>query len=131
MATLTSTPRVTSLAPQFLVDDLGRSIAYYQKLGFTFGEPWDGFYAIGLIDGLELHLKEAPKCDADRRLRREQEHLDAAAGVDGIEGFYARCTTNGVRIVRPLAPTEWSTMDFYIEDPDGYIISFGGRPATA
>lgn len=31
--------RVTSLAPQFLVDDLGRSINYYQKLGFTFGEP--------------------------------------------------------------------------------------------
>jgi catechol 2,3-dioxygenase-like lactoylglutathione lyase family enzyme len=40
-------PRVTSLAPQFLVDDLERSIAYYQRLGFKFGEPWGGFYAIG------------------------------------------------------------------------------------
>jgi hypothetical protein len=29
-------PRVTSFAPQFLVDDLGRSIGYYEKLGFTF-----------------------------------------------------------------------------------------------
>jgi len=46
-------PRVTSFAPQFLVDDLARSIAYYQKLGFAFGEPWDGFYAIGQLDGLE------------------------------------------------------------------------------
>ena len=35
-------PRVTSFAPQFLVDDLERSIAYYQKIGFTFGEPWEG-----------------------------------------------------------------------------------------
>ena len=60
-------PRVTSFAPQFLVDDLERSIAYYQKIGFTFGEPWDGFYAIGDLDGLELHLKEAPKNDAERR----------------------------------------------------------------
>ena len=42
-----TTPRVTSLAPQFLVADLARSIAYYEKLGFTFGEPWRGFYAIG------------------------------------------------------------------------------------
>jgi len=33
-------PRVTSFAPQFLVDDLDCSIAYYQKIGFTFGEPW-------------------------------------------------------------------------------------------
>src|SRR5260221_957990 len=68
MGNLKGQPRVTSLAPQFLVDDLARSIAYYQKLGFTFGEPWDGFYAIGQLDGLELHLKEAPK-NADTGVR--------------------------------------------------------------
>src|SRR5256885_4034485 len=88
-------PRVTSLAPQFLVDDLARSIAYYQKLGFAFGEPWDGFYAIGQLDGLELHLKEGPKDGPERQHRREQEHLDAAAGVDGLEAFYARRLANG------------------------------------
>jgi catechol 2,3-dioxygenase-like lactoylglutathione lyase family enzyme len=122
-------PRMTSLAPQFLVDDLGRSITYYQRLGFTFGEPWGGFYAIGTRDGLELHLKEAPKSDAERRHRREHEHLDAAAGVDGTEAFYAQCVANGVTILKPLAATDWGTKDFYIEDPDGYVISFGGRPS--
>jgi len=121
-------PRLTSFAPQFLVDDLQRSIAFYQKIGFTFGEPWDGFYAIGLLDGLELHLKEAPKHEAERRYRRDHEHLDAAAGVDGIEAFYAQCLANGVTIFKPLAATPWGTKDFYIEDPDGYIVSFGGRP---
>ncbi len=130
MTTLPSRPRVTSFAPQFLVDNLVRSIAYYEKLGFTFGEPWDGFYAIGQLDGLELHLKEAPKHDAERQHRREQQHLDAAAGVDGIEAFYARCTANGARIIKPLTATAWGTLDFYVEDPDGYIVSFGGRAAT-
>ena len=120
-------PRVTSFAPQFLVDDLNRSMAYYERLGFTFGEPWDGFYAIGHLDGLELHLKEAPKHQDDRRYRRDHEHLDAAAGVDGIEAFFNNCVASGVRILKPLASTEWGTKDFYIEDPDGYIISFGGR----
>ena len=129
MTTTHTTPRVTSLAPQFLVDDLARSIAYYQRLGFTFGEPWDGFYAIGTRDGLELHLKEAPKNKAERQYRREHEHLDAAAGVDGIEAFYGECVANGATILRPLAATAWGTMDFYIEDPDGYIIAFGGNPA--
>lgn len=123
-------PRVTSFAPQFLVGDLGRSIAFYEKLGFTFGEPWDGFYAIGRLDGLELHLKEAPQNDAERRHRREHEHLDAAAGVDGVEAFYTRCIANGARIIRPLTATAWGTMDFYVEDPDGYVVSFGGRPST-
>ena len=98
------------------------------ECGFAFGEPWDGFYAIGQIDGLELHLKEAPKNEAERQQRREQEHLDAAAGVDGIEAFYAKCTANGATILRHLESTAWGTKDFYVEDPDGYIISFGGRP---
>ena len=104
-------------------------MGYYRKLGFTFGEPWNGFYAIGELDGLELHLKEAPRSAAERRHRREHEHLDAAAGVDGIEAFYERCIANGVTILRPLAPTPWGTKDFYVEDPDGNVIAFGGRPS--
>lgn len=129
MATSPMKPRLTSLAPQLLVDDLARSIAYYRRLGFTFAEPWDGFYAVGERDGLELHLKESPMNDAERRHRREQEHLDAAAGVDGIEAFFAECVANGARILKPLAATAWGTRDFYIEDPDGNVIAFGGRPS--
>ena len=122
--------RLTSFAPQLLVDDLERSIAYYQKIGFTFGDPWEGFYAIGRLDGLEIHLKESPKNEAQARWRRDNDHLDAAAGVDGIEAFYAQCVANGVTIIKPLAKTAWGTKDFYIEDPDGHIVSFGGRPSA-
>ena len=98
----TMKPRVTSFAPQFLVNDLERSIAYYQKLGFTFGEPWEGFYAISVLDGLKLHLKEAPKSDADRQHRRNNDHLDVSAGVDGVEAFYEQCVANGVTIIKPI-----------------------------
>lgn len=125
---MNNSPRLTSLAPQFLVEDLQRSMSFYQKLGFTFGEPWQRFYAIGSLDGLELHLKEAAKLVIEREHRRSHEHLDAAAGVDGIEAYYQRCLANDVRILKPLAPTAWGTEDFYIEDPDGYVIAFGGRP---
>jgi uncharacterized glyoxalase superfamily protein PhnB len=76
-----------------------------------------------------VHLKEAPKNHGERQWRRDNENLDAAAGVDGIEAFYEQCVANGVTIIKPLAATAWGTKDFYIEDPDGHIISFGGRPA--
>jgi catechol 2,3-dioxygenase-like lactoylglutathione lyase family enzyme len=130
MSSTIPTPRVTSFAPQFLVEDLERSIAYYQKIGFTFGDPWDGFYAIGHLDGLELHLKEAPRNEAERQHRRDNEHLDASAGVDGIEAFYEQCVANGVTIIKSLTATPWGTKDFYVEDPDGNITCFGGRPAA-
>ena len=120
-------PRFTSLAPQFLVDDLDRAVAYYRDvLGFAFGEPWGGFYAIGIRDGLELHLKEAPKNAGERRHRREHEHLDAYAGVENIDAFYRQCVANGATVIKPLAETAWGTKDFYVEDPEGYILGFGG-----
>jgi catechol 2,3-dioxygenase-like lactoylglutathione lyase family enzyme len=127
MSTTVAKPRVTSLAPQFLVDDLARSMAYYRRLGFVFGEAWGGFYAIGSLDGLQLHLKEAPKNAPERKFRREGSHLDASAGVEGIDELYRRFKEADVAILRPLAPTAWGTKDFYVEDPDGYIICFGGH----
>jgi catechol 2,3-dioxygenase-like lactoylglutathione lyase family enzyme len=69
MTSISAEPHLISLAPQFLVDDLSRSIAFYRDvLGFTFGEPWGGFYAIGRRDGLELHLKEASKNTSEARI---------------------------------------------------------------
>jgi uncharacterized glyoxalase superfamily protein PhnB len=113
------------------VEDLLRSMAFYRKLGFDFGDPWDGFYAIGRIDGLELHLKEAEKNSDERHHRQANEHLDASVGVDGIEAYYQRCVASGVTIHKPLSDTEWGTKDFQVIDPDGYVLCFGGRPSVS
>ena len=76
-------------------------------------------------------MKEGPKNQAERRWRRDNQHLDASASVDGIESFYEQCVANGATIMKPLTATAWGTKDFYVEDPDGFILSFGGRPARA
>jgi catechol 2,3-dioxygenase-like lactoylglutathione lyase family enzyme len=118
---------LTSFAPQFLVEDLAGAIAYYRdKLGFSFGEAYDGFYAVGTRNGFELHLKEAPKFPGEREHRRAHEHLDAYAGVDDIDAFYGECRARGAVIIKPLARRPWGAKDFYVEGPEGYIIAFGG-----
>src|SRR5712692_1654303 len=96
MTTTKTKPRVTSLAPQFLVDDLARSITYYQKLGFTFGEPWDGFYAIGQLDGLELHS------GGHRRARRRA--LSESAPAGDIISRHASPLAEHARPVLPRQP---------------------------
>ncbi len=121
-----SNPRITSLAPQLLVDDLDRAIKFYREtLGFSFGPPWDGFYAIGERDGFQVHLKCAPKTVEDRTNRRQHEHLDVYASVAGVDAFYEVCQAKGATILKPLGHRPWGTKDFYLEDPDGYIIAFG------
>ena len=124
-------PRFTSFAPQLLVDDLERAIRFYSEvLGFSFGPPWRGFYAIGARNGFEVHLKCAPKTIEDRANRRHHEHLDVYASVIGVSALYEACKAKGAIILKSLDSTPWGTRDFYIEDPEGYIIAFGDADSS-
>ena len=119
-------PRITSFAPQLLVDDLDWATSFYSDvLGFSFGPPWRGFYAIGERDGFQVHLKCAPKTAEDRANRRQHEHLDVYASVTGVDALYDACKAKGATILKPLERTPWGMKDFYLEDPEGYIIAFG------
>lgn len=117
-----------SLAPQFLVDDLSVSLAYYQeRLGFVVDFVHADFYASVSRDGCTIHLKEAPKTVADRAHRKANEHLDAQVAVSGVEALEAEFRAKGGRILKPLELRPWGVRDFYVEDPDGYILCFGER----
>src|SRR3989442_970369 len=123
-------PRVTSLAPQFLVDDLERSIAYYQRLGFSFGEPWGGFYAIGCLDGVSDAMRPV-----DFKTRRATP-LDA----DGI----AAAHSDSIRSIGPLFYSQenvndWGaglTSDLYVkamQRGEAFFIAVGdlnGKPTV-
>ena len=93
--------RITSFAPQLLVDDLERAIRFYREvLGFSFGPTWQGVYAIGERDGFEIHLKCAPKAIEDRANRRQNEHLDVYASVIGVGALYDACKAKGATILK-------------------------------
>ena len=122
---ITPATKVISLAPQFLVDDLSPSIAYYvDRLGFQRDFVYDSFYASVSRDGFSIHLKCAPKAVGDRAHRKENEHLDAYIGVQGIELLFDELKSKGAHILRSLEQRPWNCKDFYVEDPDGYILGF-------
>jgi uncharacterized glyoxalase superfamily protein PhnB len=117
--------RVTGIAPQFLVDDLDRAIAYYcDKLGFELDFKYQSFYAAVTRDGFAIHLKCAPKLAADREHRKQNEHLDAYVSVSGIRGLFNELEKRGAQVITPLEQRPWACLDFYVEDPDGYILCF-------
>jgi catechol 2,3-dioxygenase-like lactoylglutathione lyase family enzyme len=124
-ATERSTPRITGILPQFLVDDLDRAIAYYRdKLGFEVDFIYDSFYAAVSRDGFALHLKESPKLPAERAFRKQNEHMDAHIAVSGIRGLFSELQTRGAEVIKPLEERPWACIDFYVEDPDGYVLCF-------
>ena len=117
--------KITSLAPQFLVDDLSAAIAYYSaRLGFEADFVYESFYASVSRDGFSIHLKCAPKTVADRAHRKQNEHLDAYVGVRGIESLFDEFKSKGAHIIRSLEERPWACKDFYVQDSDGYILCF-------
>ncbi len=120
-----SAAQITGIAPQFLVDDLDRAIAYYRdKLGFDHDFTYESFYAGVSRDGFAIHLKHAPKLAADRAHRKQNEHLDASISVSGIRDLFSELQRRGADVIKPLEQRPWACLDFYVEDPDGYILCF-------
>lgn len=116
---------LTGIAPQFLVDQLNTAIAYYcDKLGFSLDFCYESFYASVSRDGLAIHLKCAPKMVGERAYRKQNEHLDVFVSVKGVATLHDELESRGALIIKPLEERPWSCKDFYVEDPDGYILCF-------
>ena len=116
---------ISTAAPQFLVSSLSDAITFYEKrLGFRCNFIYLDFYASISRDGATIHLKCAPRLDAERAHRKPGEHLDAFLPVSGIDELHAELVGRGAPIMTPLEKRPWGTREFHVEDPDGYILCF-------
>ncbi len=116
---------IKEAAPQFLVTELSDALSFYQgQLGFAIDFVYDDYYASVSRDGARIHLKCAPKIEAERVHRKSGEHLDAYLDVVGVRELHDEFAGRGVAIFRPPDRTPWGRLEFYLEDLDGYILCF-------
>ncbi len=118
------------MSPQFLVSDLEESIRFYtEELGFSLNFRYADFYAGINCNGHSIHLKLAEVSQEERKQRRENEHLDITFGVLEIETIFKEITTKNVAVIQPLREMPYGK-EFYITDPDGYVIGFLGSETS-
>ena len=116
---------ISTAAPQLLVSELGAALAFYEEhLGFNREFVYEDSYASVLRGGATIHLKRAPSLDAERAHRKSGGHLDVYLAVSGVEELHDEFIARGVEILKPLEERPWAARDFYVEDPDGYILCF-------
>lgn len=121
---------LTGIAPQFLVDDLDRAIAYYRdQLGFHLDFKYESFYASVVRDGFAIHLKHATRPPGEREHRKQNEHLDAYISVAGIHRLFDDLRARGTKLTKTLEDRPWGCTDFYVEDPDGHVLCFSEQNA--
>jgi catechol 2,3-dioxygenase-like lactoylglutathione lyase family enzyme len=121
---------ITGIFPQLLVDDLDRAIAYYRdRLGFNLDFVFEDFYASVSRDGFAIHLKHGPRMEGESAFRKQNEHLDAFIRVSSIRSLFSELEGRGAEVIRPLEERPWACIDFYVEDPDGYVLCFSEQTA--
>ena len=107
-----------------VVNDYDEAIEFYtKKLGFTVDFRYEDFYAGISKDGFSIHLKTGQPLSGIRQLIKDSEDLDLIFSVGDIEWFYKELLKKAVEITQPLREMPYGR-EFYITDPDGYIIAF-------
>ncbi|MGC4096126.1 MAG: VOC family protein [Nitrospira sp.] len=118
-----TTLTIKKLSFQLLVADLQRSIDFYtSKLGFELDFVYEDFYAGIIKNGFSIHLKCAMPVPEERQHKRSNNHLDIIISTEDIDAVYAAMLSQSIDIVQPICDQPYGR-EFYIADPDGYIIA--------
>jgi uncharacterized glyoxalase superfamily protein PhnB len=115
-----------SLLPGFTVDDLAKSIAFYEALGFTVSDRWeDNGALLGVMmrsGALELGLSQ----DDWKKGRDRQKGIGTRLNIESTENIDAlagRVKSAGYALDAEPFDTPWKTRQFELTDPTGFKIS--------
>lgn len=101
-----------------------RSIRFYlEQLGFELDFSYEDFYASVHRDGCYIHLRCAAPAPCDQSAFERAEHLDACAVISAAARLASELAAAGAPFSVPLRTMPYG-VEFYVRDPDGYIIGF-------
>jgi predicted enzyme related to lactoylglutathione lyase len=119
-----SASRLKYVAPVLRVTNLQRSLTYYRdQLGVELEFDYEGFYASVVRGGCRIHLNCAAPLHRDQRAFEPAKHLDACFGVEDAEALAKAFASSGAAFSVALRSMPYGR-EFYIRDPDGYILGF-------
>ena len=126
MATTQSLLNAKSLLTGFTVDDLNKSIEFYEALGFAVTQRWDQdgtLMSVMLRAGsLELGLNQ----DDWKKGRDRQKGLGTRLNIEtaqNIDEIAARVKAAGFKLDMEPFDTPWKTRQFELTDPSGFKLT--------
>ena len=135
MATTKEAVEISAMVPTLTVDDLQKSIAFYEALGFTVEDRWEDK---GTLLGVMLRAGKSQiglnqddwKKGRDRKKGigvRLSMSISTAQNVDEIA---RRAKSAGVTLKSEPQDTEWKSRAFEVVDPSGFLLTvFSEAPA--
>ena len=134
MATTQAAVQINAVIPTLTVDDLQKSIAFYEALGFTIEERWEDK---GTLFGVMLRAgntrigvnQDDWKKGRDRK-KGIGVRLSIATQPGQVDEIATRARNAGITLKSEPKDTEWNSRAFELTDPSGFILTvFSDTPA--
>ncbi|MBY0496339.1 MAG: VOC family protein [Cyanobacteria bacterium] len=126
MTTTQSLLNAKSIPAGFTVDDLQKSIEFYEALGFAVTQRWDQDGKLMSVmlqaGGLELGLNQ----DDWKKGRDRKKGLGTRLNIEtaqNIDEIAARMKAAGFALDMEPFDTQWKTRQFELTDPSGFKLT--------
>jgi uncharacterized glyoxalase superfamily protein PhnB len=133
MATTQEALQISTIVPSFTVDDLQKSITFYEALGFTIDERWEeGGKLLGVM--LRAGKNQIGLSQDDWKKGRDRKKGVGMrlflSTTQNVEEVAARARNAGLTLDSDPHDTEWKSRAFEVTDPSGFLLTISSEPAA-
>ena len=127
MATAQEAAQIRAIVPTLTVDDLQKSITFYEALGFAIDERWE---EKGTLLGVMLRAGKSQiglnqddwKKGRDRK-KGIGVRLSISTTPGDVDEIAKRAKNAGITLKSEPRDTEWKSRAFEVSDPTGFLVT--------
>ena len=126
MATTQEAVQIKAIVPTLTVDDLEKSIAFYEALGFAIEERWE---EKGTLRGVMLRAGKSQiglNQDDWKKGRDRQKGIGVRLSISApgsVDEIAKRAKNAGIMLKSEPRDTEWKSRAFEVSDPSGFMLT--------
>jgi uncharacterized glyoxalase superfamily protein PhnB len=127
MATTHAVGQISGIVPTLTVDDLQKSIGFYEALGFAVDDRWeDNGTLLGVMlraGKIQLGLNQDDWKKGRDRQKGIGVRLSFATSHGHVDEMATRAKNAGITLASEPRETEWDSRAFEVVDPTGYRLT--------
>ncbi len=132
VATTRDAVAISAIVPTLTVDDLPKSISFYEALGFAVDERWeDKGTLLGVMmraGTLQIGLNQDDWKKGRDRQKGIGVRVSFATTRDNVDQLATRVRNAGIALKSEPRDTEWNSRAFEVADPSGYLLTIFSEP---
>jgi uncharacterized glyoxalase superfamily protein PhnB len=133
VATTQEAVQISAVIPTLTVDDLQKSITFYEALGFTIDERWE---EKGTLLGVMLRAGSTQiGLNQDDWKKGRDRHkgigvrLSISTTPAAVDEIARRARNAGITLTSGPHDTEWKSRAFEVTDPSGFLLTIFSETA--